>query len=239
MAVMDEDIVQGIAVFANLNHLQAEPLLHQSVAVVFAKHQRLAVFHIDRVGFSPGVGSYRLMGSVVEDDTVLQHLYHRGTLMVVCRLEHLDGMGAVGGHAAGKKLTPRAKAQLGRAEGVFHRAVRTRLGDESARTGGRELSLGESVDTIVEQDHVQVHVLAHGVDEMVAADGQSVAVAAHLPHGESRVHDLDARGHGCRTPVNGLHGVGVDIIRQSARAAYTRYDGGLMGWHADLGHRLL
>ena len=54
------------------------------------------------------------------------------------------------------------------------------------------------------------------MDEMVTADGKTVAVAADLPDGEVRVGYLSSRGNGCRTAVDGLHSVCVDIIRQTA-----------------------
>src|SRR3712207_8706017 len=49
-----------------------------------------------------------------------------------------------------------AEAEFSGAEWVFHSTIGARLGDEATWTGGRILTLGESVNTVVEQNHVQV-----------------------------------------------------------------------------------
>ena len=54
------------------------------------------------------------------------------------------------------------------------------------------------------------------MDKVVATDSQSVAVATHLPHGEVGVGHLGTGRDGSRTAVDGLHGVCIDIIRQTA-----------------------
>ena len=47
--------------------------------------------------------------------------------------------------------------------------------------GRRILALGQAVDLVVEQDDLQVDVAADGVDQVVAADRQAVAVAGDDP----------------------------------------------------------
>ena len=54
------------------------------------------------------------------------------------------------------------------------------------------------------------------MDEMVAANGESVAVARDLPDGEIGIHHLGTRADGSGTSVNGLHGICAHIIGQSA-----------------------
>ena len=49
------------------------------------------------------------------------------------------------------------------------------------RRGRRILALGQAVDLVVEQDDLQVDVAADGVDQVVAADRQAVAVAGDHP----------------------------------------------------------
>lgn len=83
------------------------------------------------------------------------------------------------------------------------------------------MSFCQAVDTVVQQNHVQVDVAAVGMDEVVAADGESVAVAAHLPYGEFRIGNLATGGNGSGTSVNGVHAVGIHIVGQTAGTADT------------------
>src|SRR5208283_504015 len=78
------------------------------------------------------------------------------------------------------------------------------------RCGGGDLAARHSVDPVVHTEDGHGDVAAGGVDQVVAADGGQVAVAAHhhdvLPgHGR-----LDAGGKGDRTPVGGVQDVGVE-----------------------------
>ena len=75
--------------------------------------------------------------------------------------------------------------------------------------------------------------------EMVASDSQSVAVSADLPDGEFGVGHLGASCDGGGTAVNGLHGVGVDIIRQSAATSDAGNHRHVVGRHAHLCHGLV
>jgi len=47
----------------------------------------------------------------------------------------------------------------------------------------RVLALGERVDAVVEHHDVDVQIPAQGVDKVVAADGEAIAVAGRHPHG--------------------------------------------------------
>src|SRR5260370_7662754 len=50
--------------------------------------------------------------------------------------------------------------------------------------GRRSLARGKAVDLVVHDDVEQVHVAAHGVNEMVAADPEAVSVPARPYHTE-------------------------------------------------------
>ena len=73
------------------------------------------------------------MGTVVEDDAVLQNLTDGSTLVLVGGLQDFHGARGVSGYGAGEEVAAGTKAQLGRTEGVFYRAVRTRLRHEATR----------------------------------------------------------------------------------------------------------
>ena len=73
--------------------------------------------------------------------------------------------------------------------GVLDVAVRGALGFHAFGAGRRGLAGGKAVNLVVHHDVGQVHVAAHGVHEMIAADAVAVAVAADAD-------DFQARG--CR-----------------------------------------
>ena len=54
------------------------------------------------------------------------------------------------------------------------------------------------------------------MNEVVTADGETVAVAADLPYTEVGVGHLGTCGDGSSTTVDGLHGIGTYIIGQTA-----------------------
>ena len=74
VGVMHQHVVQRVAILAYLHHLQAKALLHQSELIVLAKHQLLAVAHIDGILLAALVVVDHVVAVVVEDDAVLQHL---------------------------------------------------------------------------------------------------------------------------------------------------------------------
>ena len=74
VSVVHEDIIEGVAVLADLHHLQAEALLHEAELVVLAEDELLAVAHIDSVLLAPFLVIDAVVGAVVEDNAVLQNL---------------------------------------------------------------------------------------------------------------------------------------------------------------------
>ena len=92
--------------------------------------------HIDGVLLTPLLIVYRVVGTIVENDAVLQDLAHSGALVEIGRLEHVDRSCGIGGHGTGKELATGAETELCRTEGVLHGAIGTRLRDESAGRGG-------------------------------------------------------------------------------------------------------
>src|SRR5882724_12001149 len=77
--------------------------------------------------------------------------------------------------------------------------------------GWRRLARGQAVDLVVHDDIEKVHIAAHGVDEMVAADSETVAVAAGHKHGEFMIGELQTSSHGEGTAVQGVHAVGIHV----------------------------
>jgi hypothetical protein len=101
------------------------------------------------------------------------------------------------------------------------------------------LALRQAVDLIVEQQHLQIDVAAHHVDEVIAADRQAVAVARHEPNGKLRPHSLDAGRDRRRAPVDAVDAVGLHVIRKPTRAADAADEHDLLARNAEARHDAL
>ena len=102
---------------------------------------------------------------------------------------------------------------------------------------GRALALREAVDLVVHEDVGDVQVSPRGVHEVVAADRDSVAVAAHRDDPEVRARDLDSRGERDGAAVKAVHAERGDVAGKTRRAADARDDDRLPGLHLQLGER--
>ena len=118
---------------------------------------------------------------------------------------------------------------LHRANGLLDRPQRARLGHLAIFRSRRVLPLGQSINLVVEQQDLEVLVSAQGVDEMVAPDGQAVAVAGDDPDLLVRVGRLHSGGHGQGAAVNGMETVGGHVERKPAAATDSAYKGVLAG----------
>ena len=77
------------------------------------------------------------------------------------------------------------------------------------------------------------------MDEVVAADCKTIAVATHLPYGHFRIGNLEAGGHcGCAS-VNGMETIGIHVVRQTRATSNTGNHGSLVRGHREFGHRLV
>ena len=236
---MNEDIVHGNAVLSYLNNLQSEAFLGKTILVVFAEHQRLSMLHVDGVLGTACLVVDVVVSAMIEDYTVLHNLAHRSTLVVIGRLQNLYGSRGVCCYGACKEVSACTKAEFGRAEGILHCTIGTALADEATRTGWRILTLGETVDTIVQENHIQVYVSAVGMYEVVAANGKAITVATYLPYGKAWVCYLAACCNGCGTAVYGVHAVGGHIVRQTAGATDAGDNCDVFRCNANLGHSLV
>src|SRR5262245_32106233 len=77
--------------------------------------------------------------------------------------------------------------------GVFHTAVRSTLGLHAFDACGRSLPSRKSVNLVIHYDISQVYVAAHRVQEMIAADAVTVAIAADANDLEIVVAKLHTR----------------------------------------------
>ena len=239
MSVVNEHVVEGVSVLTNFDYFESKALLHESELIVLSEDEFLAMAHVDGVFLAPFVVVDRFVGTVVEDDAVLKYFANGGTVVLVGSLKNINGTLSIGGDGTGEEVSARSEAEFSWAERILNRAIRRRLADKSAWGCRGVLSLGESIDAVVEQDHVEVDVASVGVDEVVTSDGESVAVAAHLPYRKFRVSHLASRGDGSSTSVDGVHAVSGHIVGQTAGASDTRYDSVLIRRFSDFCHCLV
>ena len=180
-----------------------------------------------------------LMGAIVEDDTVLQDLTDSGSFVLIGSFQDIHRTLCVGGNGTGEEMSTGTEAQLCGTERILYRAVRTRLRDEATGRGRGVLSFCQTIDTVVEQDHVQVDVTTIGVNEVVAADGKTVTVARHLPYRQVGVCHLRTSGNRCGTSVDGVHTIGCHIVGQTTGASDTTDDCYVLWGYANLCHSLM
>src|SRR5690606_31982285 len=123
--------------------------------------------------------------------------------------------------------------------GLVDGAVGRGLGLLAELGSRRVLAFGQAVDADVEEQDLEVDVAAEREEEVVATDGERVAVARHHPHLQVGPRILQSGGDGRRATVNGVETVCIHVIGGSARAADPRdEDDGLAG-AAQLGQHLL
>jgi hypothetical protein len=75
-----------------------------------------------------------------------------------------------------------AEREGGSDERVFDRALGVEGLDLADLRGRRVLALREAVDPVVEEQDLEVDVAAQRVDQVVAADGEAIAVTRDDPH---------------------------------------------------------
>ena len=133
-------------------------------------------------------------------------------LVIECALDQLDHVSHVRGvrarderRAAGDQFFHRVDRLIDRAGGIGFRF-------ESDRRGRRGLFLRQPIDEVVHDEISHVDVFAGAVIEMVAADRESVAVAAEQEHVEIGPGETDAARERDRAAVNEVRAMAVDEI---------------------------
>lgn len=98
-------------------------------------------------------------------------------------------------------------------------AARSGFGHLTLATGGRVLPLGQAVYLVIEEQYRHVEVAAQGLNQLVPANAQGIAVAGYNPDLKVGIGQLNARGHRRSPTVQRMHSVAVDVVGQSAAAA--------------------
>ena len=99
------------------------------------------------------------------------------------------------------------------------------------RRGGRRLVLGETVDVVVEKQRDHVHVVANGVNPVRGSDRDAVAVPPPDEDPQVGAGELDARREREGPTVNAVESVGLQVVREAARATDPRDEDRALGLH--------
>ena len=159
--------------------------------------------------------------------------------MACCRYHHLLRCFQLHIDAAGKECAASAKHEFGRDEWVFNSAVGRRFRHKTAVACGGILPLGEAVDFVVEQHDVDVDIAAHSVDEVVATDGETIAVARDLPHCHVGIGNFVACGNRCGASVDGVEAISVHVVGEARATTDTGDNGSVARSDSHLSHCLM
>ncbi len=159
--------------------------------------------------------------------------------MVGGALQHVDHVVRVDVERAGDEGRLGAERDGERPQRPVDRAHRRRVRALAQRRGRRVLALGQTVDLVVVQDDLQVHVAAQDVQDVVAADAQGVAVTGDHPDAELGPGGLEAGGDGRRAAVDAVEAVGVHVVGQAAGAADAGDEDDVLARDAEVGHDAL
>ena len=148
-----------------------------------------------------------------------QHLHDSETLMLERLLEDRDHLAHVVGGRPRHEGRPRAEGEPHGVELAVDVAVGRRRRGHPDPGERRVLPSGHAVDAVVHDDRGELDIAPRRVDEMVAPDGQRVAVAHRYDDVQVGPRHLDARGEGQRPSVQRVHGVEVHVPRYAGRTA--------------------
>ena len=235
---MHEKIIDGSAV-AKRHDLGVEPVQADALVAVLAEDQRLAVLQVEGIiGLDALVGGV-LEDAVVEDLAILVDLDKRGALVGCRPPQRLGQVVDIDVNSTGDKGRLSADGERQGPQRIVDGTQRTRLGARAGARGWRVLALGQAVNLVVEEDDLEIDVAANGVDQVIAADGQPVAIAGDNPDLEVGAASFQARGEGRRAPVNAVEAVSVHVVRKPARAADARNEHHLFAGKGEARQRLL
>ena len=177
--------------------------------------------------------------AIIEDDAVHQTLHDRAAFVLLRRHETIYRRRHIDIERAGEERTPCAQDEFRRYERPFYRSKRRGFGDKTLRAGRRVLALGQTVDAVVEETDVQVHVPSYLMNEMVSADSQAVAVTAHLPNSQFGMRCLDARSDCATATMDCIKTIRIEVVRHTAGTTDTGDNSHLMGRDTYLRHGFL
>jgi hypothetical protein len=177
--------------------------------------------------------------TVVVDVAVLEDLDERGAAMRRSPPQHLGHVLAVGVDRARDEARLGADGDAERVEGLVDRACGRRARPLAPWARRRVLPLRQPVDLVVEKEDRDIHIAPQGVDEVVAADRERVAVPRDDPDGEVGTRGGEPGRDRGRTAVDRVHPVRLHVVREAGGAADAGDEDDALARDAELGHELL
>ena len=156
----------------------------------------------------------RIDRAIIEDHTVHHDLDECDPLMIRRCGQNLGQQLIIRVMGSRDKGRTGGKCHRNRTHRIILHARGSRLGLGSHLRGRRSLSLGQTVNLIIEQDHFDVRIPPHHVNEVVSADRKPVTIAGHDPDRKIRTGKLQAHRDSGSTSVNRMESVGAGIIRK-------------------------
>lgn len=185
---------------------------------VFAKNEGLVVVEKKVVVVFGVFVSKRGKGPVVEDIAVLVYFKKRTTPVCIRAAEHFAEVFDIAVHRSGHEGSIGAEGYGYGVDGVVEGAKRGGGRVLIFFGSGRILAFGQAVYLIVEQEDIEVEVAPQYMDEVIAANGEAIAIAGNDPYVQPGVGHAEAGGNSRCAPVNAVHSVGVHVIGKPAGA---------------------
>ena len=124
VGVVDEYVVDSIAVFTYGHSFEQEPVLNEAAVVVGAEDHLFAVAEMDCLVGAHRLVSDRVMDAVIEDHAVLQYLHDRCTLVAGSGGENLNRRCELDIDRAREEIAAGTEHEFRRDKRIFGRAVR-------------------------------------------------------------------------------------------------------------------
>ena len=221
------------------HHHRLQSAQADAFVAVLAEDERLSSFKPHEPVFAQRAFGDGIPSTFVEDRAVLEDFHKGGAVVRGGGLEDRLQAFGVGVQRTGHESRPGGKRETHRAHGLVKRPAGCAFRDHAELGGGRGLPLGESVHAVVEKQDVDVNVATQDMKKVVAADAEAVAIAGHEPQREFRAGDLESGRKGRGAPVDGVHPIGVHVVRKAARTADSRDEDDVLAGHAQFRKHLL
>src|SRR6185312_4476679 len=189
-----------------------------AVLAIVAETQRLAVFEVDHALLAHVLVRERVKRTIVEDVAVLENLDERHALVLCGLVERLLQVPDIAVERARNERGAGRERHPNRVERLLGRAVRRRLRDLPELGCRRELALGQPVNPVVEEDDVEVDVPSHGMQQVVPADAEPIAIASDDEHGQLWTGRLETSRQRERPAVDAVKAVRLDVVGEAAGA---------------------
>ena len=235
---MNQQVVLGHSV-AERHHFGVEAPQADSLVAILAEDHRLAVLEQQHPILAHLAVREIAKRTIVEDVAVLEDLDEGRAPMTASQLEGSLQVLGVCVHRACDEAGLRREGDRQRHDGRVDRPGGRRLRALPQLGGWRRLTLGQPVDPVVEHDHLEIHVPAHRMQDVVSADRQRVAVARDHPTHQVWPGGLEAGRERRRATVDGVEAERVHVVGQAPRAADPADEDDVLARVPEVGHHLL